>query len=81
VDYDKLDKKDKENLLCLFDELRSVEFPSIVEQLENRFWARVKLDRTILKILGFSDSEIEKWLPRVYDSLASELKSMKSMES
>lgn len=81
LDCDKLNRKDKENLLSLFGELRSVEFPSIVEQLENRFWARVKLDRAILQILGFSDSEVEKWLPRVYDSLASELKSMKSMES
>jgi hypothetical protein len=35
VDCDKLNKKDKENLLILFDELRSVEFPSIVEQPGN----------------------------------------------
>jgi hypothetical protein len=80
IDYDKLNKKDKEILLGLFDEVRNVEFPSIVEQLKNRFWARVKMDKIILQILGFNNLEIEKWLSQVYDSLVNEFKAIKGME-
>lgn len=60
----------------LFTKLKKVEFPSILEQLENRFWARVELDKTILKILGFSDREVNKLLPKVYDALVRELKAI-----
>ncbi|MFH8087076.1 MAG: N-6 DNA methylase [Candidatus Aenigmatarchaeota archaeon] len=66
-------------ILNLFDRLKDVEFPSIIEQLEKRFWARVELDKTILKILGFSDKEIEEWLPKVYDAIVEELKAMKEV--
>lgn len=76
VDSEKLTKKELKDLNDLFAKLKNVDFPSILEQLENRFWARVELDETILKILGFSDQEINKWLPRVYDALAEELKAI-----
>lgn len=79
-DLDKLSTNETQILLKLFEKLRNVEFPSIIEQLENRFWARVELDKTILKILGFSDGEINEWLPKVYDTLVSELKSMKGVK-
>jgi len=61
--------------------LSKAEVSSIVEPLEKRFWERVKIDRTVLQNLGFSYLEIEKWRRRVYDSLASELKSMKNVEA
>jgi len=75
-----LSESEKQTLLNLFEKLKDVEFPSILEQLENRFWARVELDKTILKILGFSDGEINKWLPTVYDALVEELKAMKGVK-
>lgn len=81
LDYQKLTEKNKESLIGLFDELRNVEFPSIIEQLESRFWARVKLDKAILRIVGFDTSDIDNWLPRIYDSLVNELKATTSMES
>jgi len=62
-------------------ELRNVEFPSIIGQLESKFWARVKLDKTILEIIGFETSDIDNWLPKIYDSLVNELKATASMES
>ncbi len=79
VDIRKFAKSEKQTLLNLFEKLKDVEFPSILEQLENRFWARVELDKTILKILGFSDREINEWLPKVYDALVEELKAMKNV--
>ncbi len=79
LDFDTLAENKKRVLLELFEKLKDVEFPSILEQLENRFWARVELDKTILKILGFSNKEINKWLPKVYDALVEELKAMKEV--
>jgi predicted RNA methylase/frataxin-like iron-binding protein CyaY len=79
LDVSKLEKERK-ILLELFEKLKDVEFPSILEQFEKRFWARVELDKTILKILGFSDEEIDYWLPRVYDAIVEELKAMKEVK-
>ncbi|MEM5870652.1 MAG: N-6 DNA methylase [Candidatus Aenigmatarchaeota archaeon] len=79
IDIRKLSLEEKKELLNLFDKIKEVEFPSILDQLEKRFWARVELDKTILKILGFSDKEIEEWLPKVYDAIVEELKAMKEV--
>ena len=76
IDSKKLSKKEVRRLNDLFAKLKAVEFPSIIEQLENRFWARLELDKTILKILGFSDGEVNKWLPKVYNALVRELKAI-----
>jgi hypothetical protein len=73
VDSKHLSEREVAKLNELFTELHEVEFPSIIEQLESRFWGRVKLDESILKILGLSEEEIGKWLPKVYDALAKEL--------
>ncbi|MEM5870735.1 MAG: N-6 DNA methylase, partial [Candidatus Aenigmatarchaeota archaeon] len=77
LDTKKISDREKNTLLKLFEKIKNVNFPSIIEQLETRFWARVELDKTILKILGFSDKEIEEWLPKVYDAIVEELKTMK----
>ena len=69
IDSKKLPEKDLKRLNELFEELRVVEFPSIVEQLEKRHWARLKLDETVLSVMGFSREEINEWLPKVYDVL------------
>jgi hypothetical protein len=79
LDVEKLTHIEKQLLLNSFEKLKNVEFPSILEQFEKRFWARVELDKTILKILGFSDEEIDYWLPKVYDAIVEELKAMKEV--
>jgi len=75
-----LNNEENETLLNLFEKLKNVEFPSVLEQFEKRFWARVELDRAILKVLRFSDKEIEEWLPKVYDAIVEELKAMKEVK-
>jgi predicted RNA methylase len=70
---------ERKNLNEVWDKVSRIEFPSILEQLEKRFWARVELDKTILKVLGFSDEEIDYWLPKVYDAIVEELKAMKEV--
>ena len=73
---EQLSKKEIERLDDLYLKLKNIEFPSIIEQLESRFWARVELDKTILSIIGFSDEEVNQWLPKIYDALVRELKAI-----
>jgi len=63
----------------VWNKVSSIEFPSILDQFEKRFWARVELDKIILKILGFSNKEIDEWLPKIYDAIVEELKSIKEV--
>jgi hypothetical protein len=67
--------------LELFDNIKNIEFPSIVEQLESNFTWRVRLDKFVLHTLGFSDKEIDNLLPKIYDTLIKEFKAEKAMES
>jgi hypothetical protein len=79
IDVSKLEKEEKNTLLQVFEKLSEVEFPSIIQQLEQRFWARLELDKKILEILGFSEKEINELLPKVYNIIVNELKSQKEM--
>ena len=54
-------------------------FPSIVEQLKDRFWAREAIDRAFLKILGFNDKETEEALSFLYPALANEIEQLKAL--
>lgn len=76
LNINNLTKNDVKKLNRIFDELKEVQFPSIVNQLENRFWGRIKLDETILGVIGFSNEEINKWLPLIYDTISKELKAI-----
>ncbi|MFX0096913.1 MAG: N-6 DNA methylase [Candidatus Hodarchaeota archaeon] len=79
INLQSLNEREIASLLLLFERLKGVEFPSILEQLEKAFWGRIELDRTLLRILGFTDNEINKWLPRVYKAIIDELKTLKSI--
>ncbi|GAB4475290.1 MAG: hypothetical protein OHK0057_22890 [Thermoflexibacter sp.] len=74
LDYEKLTDKEKEKLLAVFDKWSSVEFPSMVEQIEKRFEGRVAMDRAILEVLGYKKGEISEILPELYDTVLRELK-------
>ena len=74
LDPDKLNRNEQQQLLNLFEEIRSKSFPSIIEQLEQKCKVREKIDKAILQILGFSDKEIEDWLPKIYSAIVKELK-------
>ncbi|TAE68512.1 MAG: hypothetical protein EAZ85_14070 [Bacteroidetes bacterium] len=74
LNYEKLSNKEKEKLLLVFDSIRNMEFPSIVEQIETRFAGRLSLDMAILEVLGYSKTEINKILPDLYEVVLRELK-------
>lgn len=80
INLKSLTENEKHIILDLFEKIKTVEFPSLLEQIEDRFWARVELDKTFFKILGFSSKEINKWLPKIYNAIVEELKAMKSVK-
>ncbi|MBC7129408.1 MAG: N-6 DNA methylase [Thermoplasmatales archaeon] len=73
IDVELLSEEQKKELLKLYDELKDCEFPSLLEQFKERFWARVELDKRLLQILGVPKREINIWLPKVYDTIVAEL--------
>jgi hypothetical protein len=69
----------KEEMIKTFAEIKDIEFPSILEQIENKFDYRIKLDTIILQALGFSKNEVNDLLPKVYDALLKEIKAGKKV--
>ena len=69
----------KEEMMKTFAEIKDTEFPSILEQIESKFDYRIKLDTMVLQALGFSKSEINDLLPKIYDALLKEIKTGKKV--
>ena len=74
-----LTQQEKSALLDLFERLKSQKFPSLLEQLRGRFWARVEIDRAILKVLGFSEQETNQILDYLYPALTKEIEQLKTL--
>jgi hypothetical protein len=47
--------------------------------LKNRFPLREEIDKAVLKVLGFSDDEIERLLDYLYPALANEIEQLKTL--
>jgi len=63
----------------LFDELKSIEFPSILDQLRTRFPPRVKMDTLLLQVMGYSSDEINSLLDYLYPAPANEIEKLKTL--
>ena len=74
----KLSTQERQTLLETFNKVKYVKPPSILEQLKNRFWARVLIDKTWLQVLGYKD-DIDDFLNRLYDSLTNEIELLKKL--
>ena len=48
------------------------------ELLRGRFWARVEIDRAILKVLGFNEQETNQTLDYLYPALTKEIEKLKT---
>jgi len=75
----RLGKKQKEAILRLYDKIKLTEFPSLLNQLKDKFPARVEMDKLMLKVLGFSDDEINRILDSLYPALANEIEQLKTL--
>lgn len=69
-----LSNKQKNKILNLFDRIKDLRFPSLIEQFKNKFWARIEIDKTITNILGkeLTDEELNK----IYKSIIIEIETM-----
>jgi type I restriction-modification system DNA methylase subunit len=74
-----LNSEDRKILLVLFDKLKNLEFPSILEQIKGKYPLRVEIDRAILRVLGFSDEEASFMLNYLYPALANEIEKLKTL--
>jgi type I restriction-modification system DNA methylase subunit len=75
----RLSKSQVEAILKTFKEVKDVAFPSFLEQLKGRFPARVVIDKAILRVLGFSDNEIDRILDYLYPALVNEIEQLKTL--
>jgi hypothetical protein len=75
----KLTDKQRNLLLQLFEKLRNQEFPSILQQLNKINPLRTEIDRVVLKILGFSDTQIQRLIDQLYSLLAEEIEKLKTL--
>jgi len=73
LDTTRLDQDERKELLELFNEVGTVKLPSILQQLKQKHPTRRKIDKTILKILGFDEKEIDERLDELYTLLADEI--------
>ena len=78
-DVDKLHKQNVENLLKIFDKYKEIEFPSVIDQLQNKFGPRVEIDKAVLLVLGFGEDEINRILDYLYPALAKEIEQLKTL--
>ncbi|MCD6444940.1 hypothetical protein J7L70_08095 [Candidatus Bathyarchaeota archaeon] len=72
-DPGKLTKKERKQLMKVFDEIKDFSFPSIKEQLKGDIEARKTIDKTWLKILNY-EGDPEELLKKLYASIMQELK-------
>lgn len=79
LDPSKLTKEERNLLLEVFNKVRETPFPSILEQLRGRFWARVEIDKVILKVLGFNETETNQLLDYLYPALTKEIEQLKTL--
>jgi type I restriction-modification system DNA methylase subunit len=74
-----LKKNEKKHLLDLFEQLKNMEFPSIIEQLKTKFAPRKELDTKFLQLMGYSSSEVDQLLNYLYPALAEEIQKLKTL--
>jgi len=74
-----LSREQRGNILRLYDKIKSVEFPSLLKQLKDKFPARVEIDKLMFRVLGFGDDEINRILDYLYPALANEIQQLKTL--
>jgi hypothetical protein len=77
-DFAKIPKRELDQLLQVFDAVKEVKFPSILDQLKGKHPSRRLIDTAWLRILGYEEDS-DKLLDRLYDSLANEIELLKKL--
>ncbi|MHA1249009.1 MAG: N-6 DNA methylase [Candidatus Helarchaeota archaeon] len=69
LDIDNLSVDERNSLLNVFDQIRSIQFPPFIEQLKNKDPNRVLLDKEMLRILGYEENELDNIISLIYKVL------------
>lgn len=56
----------------IFNQIKDKSWIPLIDQYLEKDETRVKLDSAILKVLGYSDTEIQKILPSLYKAIGNE---------
>lgn len=72
IDTTKITHEEKQQLLNLYDSIKKVEFPNLLTQLKERFWARIEIDKLILETLEIYQIN-QKQVFSMYDIIYDEL--------
>lgn len=75
---DKLSKPNYSKLINAFEQVKNVEFPSILKQLKDKHPLRRLIDETWLKVLGYK-GDTTQLLDKLYESLAEEIIILRKM--
>ncbi len=79
LNLDKINNQQRKQLLDTFECIQEKEFPSILEQLQKKDENRMKIDETIMKILGFNDKESKLLVDRFQRDLENEILALQAM--
>jgi hypothetical protein len=79
LDPRELTEEQKKALLETFKNVKDVEFPSLLNQLEQGHSARKMIDKTVLRVLGFEEEEIKDLLGYLYPALHKEISRLKKL--
>ncbi len=72
-----LSKTQKEKILATFETVKNEEFPSLLDQLKQKHYARRKIDRTFLELFGAEPEEIDSLLDQMYSYLYDKISELK----
>ena len=79
LDPAKLSEKQRQTLLDTFEEVKDIQFPSLLKQLHDRFYGRRKIDAAVMRTLGISQMQIKEMLDYLYPTLADEIERLKAL--
>jgi hypothetical protein len=78
-DFEQITPEIKTKLLGLFDSLREVEFPSIIEQLNSYNALRIQIDMAFLNALGFPRADLRERVRKLQSQLLNEILKLKDL--
>jgi len=79
IDPRKLSENDHGLLIRVFDEVKGIDLPCILEQLKTKFQVTTQIDRAELRVLGFGDDEFYRLLDYLYPALADEIQQLRTL--
>ena len=78
LDMEALSRSVKDRLLELYDEMKYVKWPSLLDQYSSPPKERRRLDAEVLKVLGVSTAQVDGTLDAIYAANAKTLRTMKA---